>query len=207
MGRDSRLRARSLGGEGGAAGVSCFKCPGLKHPSDTCPSLSLRPQVRAVQGRGGPGPGRLELRPRCRRGPRGRGGLEWARRSGGPGERPRAWAPGGRLRPGSLRNPCAASFSHLLIVGLRGSFGVGRPRSLTRTSCRLLPAAPESKAAVQHLRPETGLREGRLGARGPGTRGFGHGCSAKPGGWGSGGRGGQGASERRREGWPPPSGR
>lgn len=109
-GRDSRHGARSVGAEGGAAGTSWSKCRALRRLPDPSYSQSLQRQVRAVVGSGGPGPGRLELRPRYSRGTGGRGGLDAARGTRRPGRA--AWAFGGRLRPDSLKNLCATSSSH-----------------------------------------------------------------------------------------------
>lgn len=83
-GRDSS-HARSVGGVGGAAGVSWFKCPGLRCLLDPSLSRRLKRKVRAVLGSGGLGPRRLELQPRYLRRPGGRGGLDAALRTGGLG--------------------------------------------------------------------------------------------------------------------------
>ena len=132
-----------------------------------------------------------------------------ARRTGTREERPTAWALGGRPRPGSLQNPCAASFSHSLVVGRRGSFVEGPPRSVARISCRLLPADPESKASVGPAPPpprrlEVGLREGRSVGLGPGMPGLARGFSAENSETGAGertrGRGGSRVSGEARAG-------
>lgn len=133
-GRDSLPGARSVGGQGGAIGFRWSKCPGLRHPPEPSPSRRLERQVRAVLSRGGPGPRQLELRPRYRRGPGGRGGLDAARGTGVPGERPRAWVFGGRLRPAPCRTPAQPPF--LIVSSLLRPEGPAAPDS---DILRLLP--------------------------------------------------------------------
>uniref|UniRef100_A0A7N9CLR1 Short coiled-coil protein n=1 Tax=Macaca fascicularis TaxID=9541 RepID=A0A7N9CLR1_MACFA len=65
-GRDSS-HAHSVGGVGGAAGVSWFKCPGLRCLLDPSLSRRLERKVRAVLGSRGLGPRRLDLHPWPRR--------------------------------------------------------------------------------------------------------------------------------------------
>lgn len=150
-GRDSSLGARSVGGEGGVAGGSWSECPGLRCPPGPSSCRRLKRQVRAVVGRGGPGPERLELRPRYWREPGGRGGMYAARRTATREERPKAWALGGRPRPGSPQNPCAASFLILSLLGAEVALW-----RAARGPWRGLPAAFSPR--ILRLRPLSALK-------------------------------------------------
>lgn len=131
--------------------------------------------------------------------------------SGAREEHPRAWAFGGRARPGSLQNPCATSFSSARLgapgfLWARAACGPrrGHPAAFSplRQSRELLSPTP---------RPVMGLREGRwvrwdLARLDLPTAAL---PRAQTAGWGEVGVGGaeagRAASERQSRGWRHPS--
>lgn len=100
----------------------------------------------------------MEVRPRYRRGPGGRGGLAAARHATGREERPRAWAFGGRLRPGCPQSPYATSFSRPLRTGPLGSFW--RPASPVNRALALGSGPPVERPRLWNGTAGWGIRVG-----------------------------------------------